>query len=188
MSKIIAISGSIRNGSLNAQLAKYAVTLAQDAGADAEYLDLADYEMPIYNGDLEERDGKPEAATRLKKKFIEADGMIIASPEYNSSITPLLKNSLDWISRPDDDDDGHLPAFNNKTALLLAASPGGFGGMRGLVPLRMMLGNIAMHVYHEQVAIPAAHEKISDEKVSDEALAKRIKGTVQGFVEFTDKV
>ena len=188
MTKILFLSGSIRSGSFNTKLAKQAFAIAKDMGANAEFIDLADYEMPIYNGDLEAASGLPEAAIRLKQKFIEADGFFIASPEYNSSLSPLLKNSLDWISRPSDKNEAPLIAFKGKIAAISAASPGGFGGLRGLVPLRMMLGNIGVILAPEQLAISFANKVFDGDKLTDEKYLNGLKNVVENLVETTKKV
>mgnify|MGYP001305640752 CR=1 FL=1 len=99
----------------------------------------------------------PANATALKQLFFDHDGLLIASPEYNSSLTPLLKNTIDWVSRKADDE-SPLQAFTGKAAALLAASPGQFGGLRGLVHVRSILGNIGVHVLPRQLVIPQAHQ------------------------------
>lgn len=156
-SRILFFAGSARKESLNARLATAAASIARSLGAETTLIDLRDYEMPLYNGDWETENGLPEAAQRLKKLFIEHDAVFIASPEYNSSFSPLLKNTLDWISRAESNDEPPLAAYKGKVAALAATSPGGLGGIRGLVPLRMMLGNIGVHVLPTQVAIPKGH-------------------------------
>lgn len=155
--RLLFLSGSIRTGSLNTQLALQAAEIAESLGAEATRLNLAEYEMPFYNGDLEAESGLPEAAKRLKQQFIAHHGFFLASPEYNSSFSPLLKNALDWISRKENEHEPPLAAYHGKVAALAAASPGGFGGLRGLVPLRMMLGNIGVHVVPGQLAIASAN-------------------------------
>lgn len=183
MTKLIAFAGSARKDSINKKLAAYAAQLAQQEGAQVTVVDLADYPMPIYDGDLETASGKPEHAARLKKLFIEADGFIIASPEYNSSFSPLLKNVIDWISRTDGDE-APLVAFRGKSTLLLAASPGGYGGLRGLVHVRAVLGNIGVHVYPDQVAIPAADKAFDTQGLLNEGPSKSMLArTVKGYVE-----
>ena len=189
MAKLIFLSGSIRKDSLNKKLAKQAYEFAKELGADAKLIDLKDYEMPIYDGDLEVAKGIPESAKKLKQEFKNADGVFIASPEYNSSISSLLKNTLDWISRKDDGTGGELVAYAGKVFALSAASPGGFGGLRGLVPLRMMLGNIGVHVLPEQVAIPQAHNAFDENgKLKDERTAGNIKNLVKSLNDVAGKL
>ncbi len=189
MAKLIFISGSVRKDSMNKKLAKQAAEFAKELGAEAKFLDLKDYEMPFYDGDLEAESGLPENAKKLKAEFIEANGVFIASPEYNSSFSPLLKNALDWISRPSEKGEAGLIAYKGKVFALAAASPGGFGGLRGLVPLRMMLGNIGVHVLPDQVAIPQAHMAFDDTgKLKDEKTAGSIKNLVKTLNDVANKL
>lgn len=159
---LLCFAGSARQASFNKRLARCAAPLLERHGAAVTLLDLADYPMPLYDGDLEENGGLPESARRLKALFRECDGFLIAAPEYNSSLAPLLKNTLDWISRRESSDEPALVAFRGKVAGLCAASPGGFGGLRGLVPLRMMLGNIGVHVLPQQLAVASAGDAFTE--------------------------
>ncbi len=154
--RIVAFSGSSRRASLNSKLIRVAAAGAEEAGAEVCLVDLADYPMPLYNGDLEAEQGLPEAARALKEIFHDSDGLLIAAPEYNSSITPLLKNTIDWVSRRETPDEPGLVAYRGKVAGLLSASPGRLGGMRGLVHLRAILGNLGVHVIPEQRTVPGA--------------------------------
>jgi len=146
MAKLLFFAGSARKDSLNKKLAALAGELASEKGADVTIIDLKDFPMPLYDGDLEEEEGLPENAKRLKKLFIEQDGFFIASPEYNSSFSSLLKNTLDWISRPHEENEASLSAYRGKVAALGAVSPGALGGLRGLVPLRRTSGAKAMPI------------------------------------------
>lgn len=151
--RILAFAGSIRRASVNRQLIAAAARYVAEAGAEATVVDLRDFPMPIYDGDLEASSGLPEGAQRLKALMREHHGFLIASPEFNSSITPLLKNTLDWCSRP-----SPAECYAGKVAGLLAASPGALGGLRGLVTVRSILSNIGVLVVPQQVAIAKAHE------------------------------
>ncbi len=163
MTKLLMFAGSARKESTNKQLAALAARTAKDAGAEVTLIDLADFDMPIYNGDIEADTGLPENAKRLKQLFVENDGFFIASPEYNSSISALLKNALDWISRPHTDNEPNLWAFQGKIAAIGAVSPGAFGGLRGLVTLRMMLGNIGVTVVPNQVVVSDGFNAFDDD-------------------------
>lgn len=121
--KILVFAGSARSASFNKKLAAAAAGMAREAGAEVTLLDLADHRLQMYDGDVEGGSGVPEDARALRKIFLAHDGMIIASPEYNSSIAPLLKNTLDWISRPDGDD-AMVAAYRGKVAGIMSASPG----------------------------------------------------------------
>ena len=187
--KILAFAGSTRSASLNKQLARFAADAARAAGAEVTLLDLRDYALPLFDEDLEEQQGLPENAKKLKALFREHDAFIIASPEYNSSITAVLKNTLDWISRSESDDEPALVAFRGKTALLLSASPGGVGGMRGLVHLRAILGNIGVIVLPDQVAVPKAHEVLDGAGgIKDERTAGQVTRVAKGLVDFLNKL
>ena len=162
MTKILAFAGSSKKSSVNKKLVKIAALAAQKEGASVTVIDLADYPMPIFNQDLEAEQGMPEKAREFKNVLIEHDGFLIASPEYNSAFSPLLKNVIDWASRAESDDEPPLQAYKGKTASIMAASPGALGGLRGLVFLRMLLANIGITVLPEQQAIPQAFKAFSD--------------------------
>ena len=187
--KLLFLAGSSRKESFNKKLARHAATIAEKEDVTATFIDLKDYDMPLYNGDLEDESGLPENAIALKKLFIEHDGIFIASPEYNSSLAPLLKNSLDWISRKEREDEPPLIAFKGKVAALSAASIGALGGLRGLVPLRMMLGNIGVYVTPTQAAISNASQSFDkDGKLVNEQQAAMIKNVVSELIETTAKL
>lgn len=155
--RILAFGGSLRRDSFNQKLAARAAMGARDAGADVTLISLRDFQLPLFDQDLEEESGKPEAAARLKALFATHDGLLIASPEYNSSVSAALKNAIDWISRADSDDEPALSALSGKSAVICSASPGGLGGLRGLVHLRSILGNIGITVLPDQFALGSAH-------------------------------
>lgn len=163
MSKILAFAGSSRKNSFNRKLLMIAANGAEKAGANVTVIDLADYPMPIFNQDLESEQGMPEKADEFKSLLIEHDGFIIASPEYNSAFSPLLKNVIDWASRPESKDEPPLVAYKGKVAVIMAASPGTSGGLRGLVFLRMLLGNIGVTVIPDQIAVPQAMKAFAED-------------------------
>lgn len=153
--KILAFAGSLREGSYNKRLVKIAVQGAEAAGAQVTYIDLRDYPLPVFDEDLEARDGMPPNGRRIKDLMMAHDGWLLSCPEYNSSITAVLKNTIDWASRKEGNE-APLECFAGKVVGLMSASPGGLGGLRGLVVVRMLLGNIRMIVLPDQVAIPNA--------------------------------
>lgn len=155
--RILAFAGSTRGESFNKKLVRVAVRGAMDAGAAVTSIDLKDFPLPLYDGDLEAAHGIPEPAQRLKKLFIEHDGFLISAPEYNSSITAVLKNTIDWVSRAAPGEPA-LAAYTGKVAALMSASPGALGGLRGLVHVRSILGNIGVIVLPDQVAVPKAND------------------------------
>src|SRR5215468_10289395 len=157
MPRILAFAGSTRRDSFNKRLVPVAAKGARDAGAEVTLIDLKDLSLPLFDQDLEAEQGIPENGKRLKQLFINHDGLLIACPEYNSSITAVLKNAIDWVSRPAPDEPP-LVAFRGKVATLMSASPGALGGLRGLVHVRSILGNIGVIVLPDQVAVPKARE------------------------------
>ncbi|HYF15079.1 MAG TPA: NAD(P)H-dependent oxidoreductase [Phycisphaerales bacterium] len=159
--KILAFAGSLRRDSYNKKLVKVAARGAERAGATVTYIDLRDYDLPMFDEDYEAEKGLPEAGKRLKDLFREHHGLLVASPEYNSSISGVLKNTIDWLSRPEPNQPP-LSAFSEKVAGLMAASPGALGGLRGLVHLRAILGNIQVTVLPDQVAVMKSHEAFDD--------------------------
>ena len=173
--KILAFAGSTRIESFNKKLIKIAATGAKDAGADVTVIDLRDFQIPIYDGDLEIKDGLPSNAHKLKDLMLAHQGLLVASPEYNSSISGVLKNTIDWVSRQSE---GEIPlaCFKDKIAGLMSASPGGLGGLRGLVHVRAILENIGVLVIPNQIAISKAHEVFNlDGTMKDEKQEQQVK-------------
>ncbi len=160
--KILAFAGSARTDSLNKKLIKIAAAGASEAGADVTVIDMHNFQMPIYDGDLEQREGLPQNALKLKELMLTHQGFLISSPEYNSSISPLLKNTIDWTSRQSGNETP-LACYKGKVAGIMSASPGGLGGLRGLVHVRSILENIGVLVIPEQVAVSKAHETLGDD-------------------------
>jgi len=173
--RILAFGGSLRRDSFNHKLAAVAAAGAREAGAEVTLIALRDFPLPVFDQDLEDAEGMPAAAKALKQLFREHDGLLIAAPEYNSSLTAALKNALDWVSRAETDDEPPLAAFTGKTAALCGASPGALGGLRGLVHVRAILGNIGVTVLPDQVAVSKAHEAFAaDGTLSDAKQAARV--------------
>lgn len=155
--KVLAFAGTTRVEAFNKKLVKVALVGAQAAGADVTFLDLRDLPMPLYDGDLEAKDGLPANAKTFKQLLLSHHGFLISTGEYNSSITGALKNAIDWASRSEPGE-APLACFTGKVAALMSASPGGLGGLRALVHVRAILGNIGVLVLPDQVALPSAHE------------------------------
>jgi chromate reductase, NAD(P)H dehydrogenase (quinone) len=162
MIRILAFAGSARKASFNKKILKIAAQGAIDAGAKVTIVDLADFALPIFNEDLEASAGIPELAQQFKQMLMDHDGFLIASPEYNSAYSALLKNTIDWASRRAEGEKP-LQAFSGKVAGIMAASPGALGGLRGLVPLRMLLENIGVMVIPNQKAIAKVSALINEQ-------------------------
>lgn len=156
--KVLILSGSARADSVNTKLARLAAAHAQALDVEVDLVATDDLRLPLFDLDQEASGGLPTAAKQLKQRFLDAKAIIFASPEYNSSITPLLKNAIDWVSCSEHDDEPALAAYHGKVAGLLAASPGALGGLRGLVHVRSILGNIGVLVVPPQLAVPRAYE------------------------------
>jgi NAD(P)H-dependent FMN reductase len=160
--KLLAICGSTRVQSYNRKLLDIAASEARRAGAQVEIIDLKALALPFFDEDLEAREGIVPPAMQLKQKMLEADGFIIASPEYNGSFSAVLKNAIDWASRQAEGEPV-LACFANKWVSLLSASPGSLGGLRGLLQLRTVLAGLGCIVLPRQIGLPKAHEAFDDE-------------------------
>ncbi|MFN3150877.1 NADPH-dependent FMN reductase [Bremerella sp.] len=186
--KILAFAGSARRDSFNKKLVQIAVKGARDAGAEVTLLDLADFPMPLYDGDLEAEHGIPENVKALKELFLAHQGLLISCPEYNSSITPLLKNTIDWVSRPVEGE-GPLAAYQGKVCSLMAASPGALGGLRGLVHVRAILQNIGVIVLPKQMAISQANNAFAEDgSLKDSKQHETIAGLGKSLGSFLQKL
>jgi len=155
--KILAFAGSTRTDSFNKKLVKIAADGAREAGADVTIIDLRDYPMPLYDEDLEKKEGLSSSTRKLKELMSSHHGFLISSPEYNSSISGVLKNTIDWTSRQGDDK-SPMSCFKDKVAGIMSASPGGLGGLRGLVHVRAILENMGVMVIPSQAAISKAND------------------------------
>lgn len=186
--KIVAFAGSTRQNSFNKKLARIASNLCSEAGLHTTYIDLKFYPLPLYDGDLEEEIIAPEHALKLRQILQSNDGFIIACPEYNSSISGVLKNMIDWCSRPHLNEEP-LACFKNKIIALLSASPGRLGGLRGLADTRKILSSLGSLVIPEQFALAEAHERLSLdgylEKDSDHAEIQKV---VNSFIHHVTKL
>lgn len=157
--KILAFAGSARTNSFNKSLVKIAAQGAKNAGAEVTYIDFRDLPMPLFDEDLEAAEGLPETVIQFKQLMKSHQGFLIACPEYNSSITPLLKNAIDWASRPEPGEPPvSLSCFRNKVAVLMSASPGGLGGLRGLFHVHSILSSIGVLVLPDQKSISNAYQ------------------------------
>ncbi|MFB5638472.1 MAG: NADPH-dependent FMN reductase, partial [Nitrosarchaeum sp.] len=166
---------STRTDSFNKKLVKIAADGAREAGADVTIIDLRDYPMPLYDEDLEKKDGLPSSTCKLKELMLSSHGFLISSPEYNSSISGVLKNTIDWTSRQGVDE-SPMSCFKNKVVGIMSASPGGLGGLRGLVHVRAILENMGVMVIPNQITISKAHEAFNlDGTMKNEKQEQQVK-------------
>jgi NAD(P)H-dependent FMN reductase len=190
--RILVFAGSARRGSLNKKLARIAAADAAVPGVEVTFIDLDDFPMPVYHGDLEAAEGMPENGLKLREIFIAHNALIISSPENNRSTSSLLKNTIDWLSRSIGDGKGlnsGLAPFRGKVAALLAASPGPYGGVRGLPHLRESLAGLGVLVIGVQVAVVHADQAFDENgALRDEKVARTVQQTVGTLIETTRKM
>ena len=182
--KILVFAGSIRTGSINARLAALVAKELVRAEAEVTLISLVDYPMPLYDGDVEARSGPPAPAVNLKRMMCAHHGVFIASPEYNASITPLLKNTLDWVSRVREGRELPLIAYRERVFAVGAASNGSYGGMRSLLALRQILElGCGALVIPEQVVVREASQAFDAmDELKDERNAGMLRALVTRLV------
>ena len=174
--KLVAIAGALREGSLNKQLLRLAVKLLEKDGVEVDLIDLKKLAMPFYDGDLEASSGLPAGAQELVARIAAANGLVIASPEYNFSVPAVLKNAIDWVTRAKP-----MP-LRGKTAVLLSASPALVGGNRGLWVLRMSLEAVGVHVYPDMFSLASAQQAFDESgEIKDEGLGRFLRSVLAGY-------
>lgn len=181
--RLLSFAGSLREGSYNKKLARLAHHVAEANGIEAVFVDLRDYPMPIYDGDIEAADGPPEQARAFKALLGEYDGVFIASPEYNSSVTPLLKNTLDWVSRVRAKGETGLEVFQSRVFAISGASPGYYGTMRSLLMLRQILSvGLGATVIPQQLALPRAMDAFEENgSLKDPKMQTMLKDVIEAL-------
>ncbi len=190
--RILVFAGSARRASLNKMLARAAAKFATVPGVEVTFIDLDDYPIPIYHGDLEAAEGMPANAVKVRELFLAHDALLIASPENNQSVTALLKNTIDWLSRSIGDGKGAnsgLAPFKGKVAALMGATPGPYGTVRGMPHLRQILSGLGVTVVGPQVPVVRA-DKVFDAsgEIIDEQVTKSVKSLVGTLIETTRKL
>ena len=172
--KILAFAGSTRKDSFNKRLAKIALLAAEQAGAETTFIDLHDYNMPLYSEDLLNEQGMPSGVIEFKEMLKSHNGFFIASPEYNGSLTGTLKNAIDWATIKAEGEE-RMACWDGKVAGLLAASPGGLGGIRGLHHLRTILAGIGTFVLPNHLAVGNSNANLqNDEQLADDNLQNQL--------------
>jgi len=172
--KILAFAGSTRKDSFNKRLAKVALHAAEQADAETTFIDLHDYNMPLYSKDLHDEQGMPGGVIEFKEMLKSHNGFLIASPEYNGSLTGTLKNAIDWATIKADGEE-RMACWNGKIAGLVSASPGSLGGIRGLHHLRTILAGIGTFVLPNHLAVGNSETNLkNDIQITDEKLQHQV--------------
>ena len=186
--KILAFAGSLRSGSFNRKLVRIAAEGARAAGAEVTEIDLREIPMPLYDGDIEREQGLPPNAKLFKRLLIEHKGVLISSPEYNTAMTAVLKNAIDWASRVEPGEPPHV-AFRGKVGGLMSASPGNYGGVRSLAMLRAILSHLGVIVVPSQLSVARANEAFdADGNLQDERQRDAIRSIGAEVVSFAGKL
>lgn len=172
--KILAFAGSTRKESVNKRLAKIALHAAEKADAETTFIDLSDYDMPLYSDDLLSEHGMPDSVIAFKDMLKSHNGFLITSPEYNGSLTGVLKNAIDWATVKADAEE-RMACWNGKIVGILAASPGGLGGIRGLHHLRTILAGIGAFVLPNHLAVGNSAANLqNEEQITDDKLQQQL--------------
>jgi len=187
--KILVIPGSLRSGSHNAKLAVVAAAEFARAGADVTRISLADYPLPIYDGDLQAKSGVPKNAVNLKRMMGSHDGVLIVTPEYNSSVPPLVKNTIDWITRVQDPHESRGQVFRERPFAIAAASESRLGGTRALAALRLILSACHATVVPNQLALSFADQDYDDmDRLKKEADIEALRALVRQLIEVSQRM
>jgi NAD(P)H-dependent FMN reductase len=181
--RILAFSGSARKESLNKKLLAAVVEAVRAEGGEVTVVDFRDLPIPMYDGDVEDAEGIPANAQKLIELITQHQAVLIASPEYNSQMTPLLKNAIDWCTRADDN------PLEGKVAAVVSASPGNFGGVRSQTLARALLVHLGCHVVPKQCVLPQANKAFDEQGVlKDERAKKAVQAVAAELVRVTRKL
>ena len=187
--KILVMPGSLRTGSLNARLAAVAAHEIAQAGAEVTRISLSDFPLPIYDGDLQARSGVPKQAINLKRMIGVHHGVLVVTPEYNSSVPALVKNTIDWVSRVQDPHESRGQVFRERAFAIAAASGGRLGGTRALAALRLILSACHATVVPNQLALSFAEDAYDDmERLKQPADIEAMTAMVRQLIEFSQRM
>jgi chromate reductase len=187
--KILVIPGSLRTGSLNAKLAAVVAHEVAQAGAEVTRISLADFPLPIYDGDLQAKSGVPKNAVNLKRMIAAHHGVVIVTPEYNSSVPALVKNTVDWVTRVQDLHEARGQVFRERPFAIAAASESRLGGARALAALRLILSACQATVIPSQLALSFAIDAYDDmDRLKHPADAEALKALVRQLIEFSQRM
>jgi NAD(P)H-dependent FMN reductase len=180
--KVLVFAASLRADSLNGKLAALAARLAEEAGAVVDQAAMHDFDVPLYDGDLESRDGIPPGAQALRRRLLASDAFIVASPEYNGSMAGTIKNLIDWTSR------FRPQPFDGRQGLLISASPSMAGGNRGLWALRVPFEHLGARIFPDMFSLAMAHKAFAGADLADAALRGRLEKTLAAFLSLAEAV
>jgi chromate reductase, NAD(P)H dehydrogenase (quinone) len=187
--KILIIPGSLRTGSHNAKLAAVAAYEFAQTGVEVTRLSLADYALPIYDSDLQAKSGVPKNAVNLKRMMAAHHGILLVTPEYNSSIPPLVKNTLDWLSRVQDPHEARAQVFRQRPFAIAAASESRLGGTRALAALRLILASLQAHVIPSQLALSQAHLAYDDmDRLKNPSDSEALQALVRQLIDVSQRM
>ncbi len=177
---VLIFAASRRQDSLNKKLARLAADVASHLGARVDLASMDEFDVPMYDGDLETGDGIPDGAEELRRRLLDSDAFIIASPEYNGSMPGTLKNLIDWTSR------FRPQPFGERHGLLMSASPSMAGGNRGLWALRVPLEHLGARIFPDMFSLATAHKAFDGNKIANDALQKRFEDNLQAFLSLAE--
>lgn len=187
--KILVIPGSLRTGSLNARLAAVAVHELAQSGAEITCISLADFPLPIYDGDLQAKSGVPKHAVNLKRMIAAHHGILIVTPEYNSSVPALVKNTIDWVSRVQDPHEARGQVFRDRVFAIASASGGRLGGARALAALRLILAACHAQVIPNQLALSFADDAYDEmDRLKNAADAEALKALARQLIDISQRM
>jgi NAD(P)H-dependent FMN reductase len=179
--RVLAFAASMRGGSLNDALVDEATSMLEQLGVIVDRATMPDFDVQSYDGDVEQRDGIPDAAVEFGRRLEACDGLLIASPEYNAAMPGVLKNAIDWASRL------RPQPFHARHCLLMSASPSMVGGNRGLWSLRVPLEHLGTRVHPDMFSLAQAHRQLDDDRrIADEQLRERLRSTISAWIELVD--
>ncbi|MER6068150.1 NAD(P)H-dependent oxidoreductase [Streptomyces sp. NPDC001817] len=179
--RFLVFGAALRADSSNARLASLVARLLSDTGAAVDLATMRDFEMPLYDGDMEAGEGVPRGALALRDRLEQSDAFVISSPEYNASVPGVLKNAIDWVSRV------RPQPFKTKHALLVSASPSLVGGNRGLWALRIPLEHLGTRVYPDMFSVANSYQAFAEDgTLADPGLQQRLTETVAGFLSLVE--
>jgi len=187
--KILIIPGSLRTGSRNAKLAAAAADAFVQAGVDVTRISLGDFALPIYDGDLQAKSGVPKNAVNLKRMMAAHHGVLLVTPEYNSSVPALVKNSIDWVSRVQDPNESRGQVFRERAFAIASASEGRLGGTRALAALRLILSACHATVIPNQLALSFTDDAYDDmDRLKHGSDIEALQALVRQLIDFAQRM